>query len=375
MKVFRCDHCEQDVFFENVNCLACGRVLAYLPDIGDMAALEPEPEGLWRSLSPASGITLYRLCENYRVHAVCNWAVRDNEDQALCRACRLTRVAPDLEQAGNLDAWRRLEIAKRRLVYSLLDLGLPLADRTEDPAQGLAYDFLADGDATGIGAVLTGHTEGVIVINLAEADDLEREKRRLSLHEPYRTLLGHFRHEVGHYYWDLLIRDGERLETFRAAFGDERADYGAALRVHYEHGAPAGWQSTHVSSYASAHPWEDWAETWAHYLHMVDTLETAQACGVSIRGVSRQDPEEGDGLGEQSVRGRSFDSLIADWLSLTIALNHLNRSLGLPDGYPFVLATAAVEKLRYVHETLLEVTGEQVPDAEPVREPAPSKEC
>lgn len=369
MKVFRCDYCQQDVFFENVNCLACGHVLAYLPDVGDMAALEPEPEGLWRSLSPDTGGERYRLCENYRVHAVCNWAVRDDEEHELCRSCRLTRVVPDLEQAGNLEAWRRLEIAKRRLVYSLLDLRLPLADRVEDAHQGLAYDFLADGDATGIGAVLTGHKDGVIVINLAEADDVEREKRRLSLHEPYRTLLGHFRHEVGHYYWDLLIRDGGRIECFRTAFGDERANYGNALRVHYEHGAPAGWQSTYVSSYASAHPWEDWAETWAHYQHMIDTLETAQACGVSIQDSGRQG-QSGTGTRPlEAVRMRSFDTLIADWLSLTGAFNHLNRSLGLPDGYPFVLASAAVEKLRYVHETLLDVAGERPPDAAPIDPP------
>jgi hypothetical protein len=91
-------------------------------------------------------------------------------------------------------------------------------------------------------------------------------------------LLGHFRHEVGHYFWDRLVAtDPHQLEEFRVLFGDDRQDYGEALKRHYDEGAPANWQDTYISMYATMHPWEDFAETWAHYLHIVDTLETAGA--------------------------------------------------------------------------------------------------
>ncbi len=351
MKVFHCDHCQQTVFFENVNCVNCGRVLAYLPDLCDMGALEPEKENQWRSLAPESGETRYRLCANYTKQGVCNWAIPSGDPHALCASCRLTRVVPNLDLAGNLEAWRKLEAAKRRLTYSLIELRLPVRNRTDDPQRGLAYDFLSDAATPGTGGVLTGHEDGVITINTAEADDLEREKRRLSLHEPYRTLLGHFRHEVGHYYWDLLIADSKRLDAFRERFGDEREDYAAALKRHYEQGPPPDWQARFVSTYASSHPWEDWAETWAHYLHMVDSLETAAACGLSIQP-HRPDEPSLPHPDSADVRTRPFDAMIEDWLSLTYALNNLNRSLGLADGYPFVLASPSIDKLRFVHETM-----------------------
>lgn len=355
MKVFHCDNCEQTVFYENSNCVSCGHVLAYLPDIGDMATLEPAGEEAWRSLEPRTEGRLYKLCENYAKHAVCNWAIAADDPLPICRCCQLTRVIPNLEIEGNREAWRKLELAKRRLVYSLLELKLPLRNRVEDPEQGLAFDFLSDA-MPGAGPVLTGHDEGVITINVAEADDVEREKRRLSLHEPYRTLLGHFRHEVGHYYWNVLVRDAEdaaRIESFRQLFGDEREDYGLALKRHYEQGAPADWQQRFVSAYASAHPWEDWAETWAHYLHMIDSLETAAVCGLALHPHRRGEPVlPRPKRRDTKVRRKPFDALIDNWVALTYALNNLNRSLGLPDGYPFVLATPSIEKLRFVHETL-----------------------
>ena len=200
--------------------------------------------------------------------------------------------------------------------------------------------------------MLTGHNDGVITINIAEADDAEREKRRLQLHEPYRTLLGHFRHEVGHYYWDRMIKDSDLLDSFRTLFGDERADYGQALQNHYAQGAPADWQQKFVSSYASSHPWEDWAETWAHYLHMVDTLETAAACGLSLRPGRRDEPTLKKSPIPWPDRGDSFDKMIDHWFALTYVLNNLNRGLGLSDGYPFVLSTPAIDKLHFVHDAI-----------------------
>lgn len=349
MKVFHCDHCQNLVFFENTTCLACGHALAFLPDVSDLGSLEQVSDGLWRSAQLLGGRE-YRLCENYSTQNVCNWAVPAAEESPLCASCRLTSVIPDLSEADNQVAWYRLETAKRRLIYSLMALRLPVHSREEDPERGLAFEFLADRPDRNEdeGPVLTGHANGVITINIAEANDAEREKRRLALHEPYRTLIGHFRHEVGHYYWDRLVRDSDRLESFRERFGDEQADYGQALEEHYQRGATNDWQERFISAYAAAHPWEDWAESWAHYLHMADTLETAAATGLALRPQRRDEPK----LKASSKPLTEFDEMIDRWVALTYVLNHLNRGLGLPDGYPFVLSTTVIEKLRFVHETI-----------------------
>lgn len=353
MKVFHCDHCDQPVFFENSQCVACGHVLAYLPDLADMGSLEAAAEARWRSPLPAAKDRLYRLCQNYVDANICNWAISDDDaEEALCRACRLTRVIPDLEVAGHKEAWWKLEVAKRRLVYSLIALGLPVASKTADPDRGLAFEFLADSTSPDAAPVLTGHADGVIRVNVAEADDAERERRRNALHEPYRTLLGHFRHEVGHYYWDRLVKPTDRLEAFRELFGDERRDYGEALQEHYRQGPPADWQSSFVTAYSSAHPWEDWAETWAHYLHMVDTLETAAACGLSLRPTRAEEPSLAKVPQPVGKATGAFDRIVASWFPVTYVLNNLNRGMGLPDGYPFVLSPGAIAKLRFVHDTV-----------------------
>jgi hypothetical protein len=282
---------------------------------------------------------------------VCNWGLPADDPHALCESCRLTRVIPDLGVPGNKEAWYKLEVAKRRLVYTLLKLGCPVRNQTDDPERGLAFEFLADTPDPNDAPVLTGHANGVITLNIAEADDAERERRRIQLHEPYRTLLGHFRHESGHYYWDRLIAGTPQLDPFRGRFGDERADYAAALKAHYDNGPPTDWRDRFVSAYAAAHPWEDWAETWAHYLHMIDTLETAADCGLSLRPSRKDEPTLKAVVPPDSPRA-SFDRLIDAWFPLTYALNNLNRGLGLPDGYPFVLSAPAVDKLRFVHEVV-----------------------
>jgi hypothetical protein len=345
VKNFHCDHCGALVFFENVQCVSCGRSLAFLPDQLDVCSLDAAQAGLWKS---AAGGT-YRLCGNYVQQNVCNWAVQADDPRELCVSCRLTTVIPDLTQPNQQINWYKLEQAKRRLLYSLISLSLPIASREEDPERGLAFEFRtasADPDAE---PVLTGHANGVITVNADEADDAEREKRRLQLHEPYRTVLGHLRHEIGHYYWDRLLRDdGSALTRFRELFGDERDDYGAALALHYEQGAPADWQQRFVSAYCSAHPWEDWAETWAHYLHLSDTLETAALSGVTLRPVRRDEPS----LLARAHQPENFDRMIRDWLALTYVLNNLNRGLGLADAYPFVLSAPAIDKLRMVHDVI-----------------------
>jgi hypothetical protein len=349
MNVFHCDHCDALVFFENVQCVSCGHALAFLPDVGAIGSLQPTDNGQW--LAPAiqeraePNGRRYRLCDNYTQHNVCNWAIEAGDEHTLCRSCRLTTVIPDLTEEQRLN-WAKLETAKRRLVYTLMQLRLPLRTKVEDPEHGLAFEFKAS--TSDADPVLTGHADGVITINSAEADDAERERLRNQLHEPYRTLLGHFRHEVGHYYWDRLIANSGRLEEFRALFGDERTDYGEALQRHYDQGPPADWQQRFVSAYSTAHPWEDWAETWAHYLHMYDTLETAAACGVILKPRRSNEPS----LPTASKPERAeFDHMIEMWFPMTYVLNNLNRGLGQADAYPFVLSPPAIEKLRFVHDT------------------------
>jgi hypothetical protein len=348
VKVFHCTNCDHVVFFENTNCVNCGYVLAYVPDLTAVAALEPRAAGLWRIPTRALSRRRFRLCLNYRQERICNWAVPEEDPLPLCESCRLTQIIPNLALPGNRAAWYKLEAAKRRVIYSLKQLNCPIESRLQDPEGGLAYEFLSDADPNS--PVLTGHAHGVITVNIAEADDPERERRRLKLGEPYRTLLGHFRHEVGHYYWERLIRDGSRLEAFRALFGDERADYAAALKTHYDSGPSPDWPQKFVSAYAAAHPWEDWAESWAHYLHMSDMLETAADSGLLLLP-----PRRGEPTLQQVPSGaeQPFDQLIANWFPLTYILNNLNRSMGLQDGYPFVLSTPAIAKLRFVHDTIV----------------------
>jgi hypothetical protein len=271
-----------------------------------------------------------------------------------CRSCRLNRVIPNLGQPGAPEAWAKLESAKRRLIYTLLRLDLTVSSKADDPEQGLAFEFLADPQpgTTGATPVRTGHLDGVITINLAEANDAEREKRRMEMHEPYRTLLGHFRHEIGHYYWDRLISGADRIVEFRRLFGDERQDYDEAIVRHHEQGAPANWANSFVSAYASSHPWEDWAETWAHLLHMTDTLETALHRGLSLQPARSNEPSWKPELAGVDQRVLSFDQMVEGWFPLTYILNDLNRCMGLQDAYPFVLSTMVLDKLRFVHEVV-----------------------
>ena len=355
MKIFHCDHCGHLLFFESTSCVSCGHLVAYLPDLQVLTSLEPDgPDGndILRSVRPQASKDGYRMCANQAIEGTCNWAVPVGDDHSLCASCRITRVIPNLGNPGSAAAWSRLEGAKRRLLFTLMELGLPVPNRTDDPVGGLAFEFLADLEPGGP-TVLTGHADGVITINVAEADDAERERRRAAMGEPYRTLLGHMRHESGHYYWDRCLRGTTaELDEFRTIFGDERGDYNAALATYYQNGAPAGWQEQFVSAYATAHPWEDWAETWAHYLHMVDTLETAAACGVSLKPRRSDEPTLPATPYPVSPQPATFQHLVDSWFPLTYVLNNLNRGLGLCDAYPFVLSPAVIAKLRFVDDVV-----------------------
>jgi hypothetical protein len=344
MRAFSCPSCGQLVPFEAVTCLACGTPLGFDPGAGEIvAATGREP------------------CAN-SLRAGCNWllAPRPLEGGALapgegglCRSCRLTRHRPnDGDLTGGsptAEAFRAAEAAKRRLVFQFLELGL--AVEPHDGDAGLAFDLLS----SAVEPVVTGHADGVVTIDLAEGDDAHRERMRHELGEPYRTMLGHLRHESGHYFWTVLVEaDRAMREPFRALFGDERADYGDALRRHYEQGPSADWVSGYVSSYATAHPWEDWAETFAHYLHIRDTIQTAAAFGMLVTGPSL-DPEliAAPALAPED----HFEDILDHWLPLVYALNAVNRSMGRDDLYPFVLSPAVVEKLGFVHRLVRQVNG------------------
>jgi hypothetical protein len=341
VRSFTCDVCGRLLVFENSVCISCGTPVGY---DAQRRRLVPVPAD--GSLVPCANVTL----------AACNWLVPTAG--ALCPCCRLTRTRPADGDTDGLLAFARTEAGKRRLVYQLTDLDLPVVAKLDDDARGLAFDLLSSAATP----VVTGHADGVVTIDLAEGQDAHREAMRVELAEPYRTLLGHVRHEVGHYYWVVLVQGNGLLPVddatpgrFRELFGDERADYGEALQRHYADGPPAGWNDTYVSAYATAHPWEDWAETFAHYLHIRDTLQTAGAYGMVVTGPDA--PVAGaDGLvalpNEHDTAPESFQRILDTWLPLTYALNAVNRSMGRDDLYPFFLSPPVIRKLSFVHELI-----------------------
>lgn len=363
MKLFECPSCGNAIHFENTTCVSCGRRLGYAPDIQAMTSVEPVEDVLGdRQVFAAlgAGRRLYRFCDNAG-RGVCNWLVDVDDDQTLCRSCRHNRLAPDLAVAGNLARWARVEQAKRHLFYSLLLWGLPTPAVGAQAREPLAFDLVGDVQTSqGVQRVLTGHEEGQITLNIAEADDDEREKRRVAMGEPYRTLLGHFRHEIGHYYWDLLVRDGGKLDAFRATFGDERADYGRALQSYYANGAPPDWPDHHISAYATSHPWEDFAETWAHYMHIVDTLETAGSFGISLKPRHVDDGNLQIEVGFDAYSSESIEEILTTWTPISVAINSLNRSLGQADPYPFVLSPTVIGKFDFVHRLIHERAADEL---------------
>ncbi|MBS0253326.1 MAG: putative zinc-binding peptidase [Proteobacteria bacterium] len=353
MKLFECQNCSQVLFFENTLCERCHLQVGYLPSKETMSAVKPNGS-TWIALADSDN--QYRFCANWELQA-CNWLVDASAATPYCQACEHNRTVPDFSDPSNLARWQRIEEAKRRLMYTLLKLRLPVPTRADGDPEPLLFDFLASAPQA---KVLTGHDDGIITISLQEADDAEREKLRTKLHEPYRTLLGHFRHEVGHYYWDRLVRDGGKIEAFREVFGDETFDYNSALQAHYQNGAPANWRDSFVSAYATMHPWEDFAESWAHYLHVIDTLEMAHT--FNLRIAPRLAATEG--LSATADRNpytiADVETLMREWIPVTFAVNSLNRSMGQPDLYPFVLSPAVISKLAFIHR----LVKDQAPGSE-----------
>lgn len=336
MKRFSCA-CGAQVFFENTRCLACNAVLGIDPQLLQMITL-PATSVTADWIETSEGAR-YRHCQNRLLYKNCNWLLGDPDPDAYCMACRLNRTIPNLSTEENLGHWTQLERAKRRLVFALLDLRLPVQSQADGWPFGLAFDFVEDKRSNPLVEeehVSTGHAGGVITINVAEADDVLRAMARKQTNESYRTLLGHFRHESGHYYFEFLINDEERAARFGELFGNPAEPYDAALTRYYDEGPKSGWESSYISAYAASHPAEDWAETWAHCLHMIDTLETAGHHALAV----------------DFDRDAGFDAHLREWMRLTIAFNDLNRSMGLRDAYPFVINPIVADKLRFIHGLL-----------------------
>lgn len=357
MKTFHCICDSQPIlFFDSTTCTTCGRLTGFCPDQLQLKSFDlGSEEGIW--LQADNHQNQYRPCNNYTTHQVCNWMIPAADPDPFCTACRLNEIIPDLSIADNLTYWGRLEKAKRQTLYTLLALGLPLQPPTAiDDTLYLRFRFMADKTPVSEFTqplqnqepIATGHQQGEITINIAEADAIARTRAQVQLDERYRTLLGHFRHEIGHYYWSMLVApDPEQRQAFRNIFGDEQQNYAAAQQNHYTNSPTAGWETAYISSYATMHPWEDWAESWTHYLHMVDTLETAASFGLTTNGAApfTLQLQPNQPLPPAAV-------LFEQWIQLSVVLNSLNRSMGFQDAYPFVLHEPIRQKLAWVHQIL-----------------------
>lgn len=354
MKPFKCK-CGNLLFFDNSLCLQCGSAVGYEPDRREMAVIDSKGK--------------LALCANGVTHGACNWLVKPAPSAPakagappppplLCKSCQLTQTIPDLSDPNNVVLWARTEAAKRRLLVTFDSLGISLPPKAADPERGIAFDLISRKTSP---ELMMGHLKGVITVHVDEADDTEREITRNHLNEPVRTMLGHFRHESGHYIWERwqnpLPPDHPHRLAFRELFGDEtQVEYAAAIARHYQEGPPADWQSHFISAYASSHPWEDWAETWGFYLQIVDGLETVDAMGIQQGRKAlyvKPFPPEAGTLPALLPQKRRDDAAFLEWLHRWImfstVLNELSKSLGHAPLHPFVLSVPVARKLRLIH--------------------------
>lgn len=330
MRRFWCD-CGHPLFFESIQCNHCGEDVGYDPVSADMITLR----GGSRIGTLFSNGGDFHYCRNGVEHDVCNWLVRSENAGSLCLACSFNRTIPDLSREENIKRWQHFEQAKKRLFYSLLAHNLPLKNGWQNPGSGLLFDFMEDQRSNPVlleSFVSTGYLSGIITINALEADDIAREATKNKMNESYRTMLGHLRHESGHYYYSFLTEHADLQQEFANLFGDASVDYQSALEYYYANGPLERWSDYYISSYASSHPLEDWAECWSHYQHMTDTLETASSYQML----------------QDQYQQNDIRSLANLWRSFAVALNELNRSIGLPDAYPFVITQTIERKLAFV---------------------------
>nr|CAA6830485.1 MAG: Unknown protein [uncultured Thiotrichaceae bacterium] len=371
MKTFKCS-CEDHpiLFFESSHCVACDRTVG-LDDWFDKVEPYNLDEASGQYFKASQPETRYQKCDNNADFHACNGMVNldtfvpsGKEGEVLCFACRFNRTIPNLSVVEHIPLWKKMEGAKRRALYTLKALSLPLHDINRNLKGGLSFDFTTDRDVSdnfvtrlkNQEAVFTGHNCGHITINLAEANDVARSHNKLAMGEQYRTLLGHFRHELGHYYFDkLILNSPEKHRLCKKHFGNDGLSYKKALERHYKEGAPDNWRDGFISEYATMHPYEDWAETWAHYMHIIDTLETAQ--NFSITGSAPGSDIDAEDVGELRLpqgayffsSQTSITSILDTWIDFSVILNSLNRSMGMNDAYPFVLTQPVRTKLAFIH--------------------------
>lgn len=343
MKIFQCGHCHHPLFFENHQCENC-RHLSGFRDVDRMMLTFND---LGSELISDREQIRYKYCKN-KEHGVCNWLLEIGTPEEFCSACQLNRTIPDLSDQSNFPKWQHLEIAKHRLIYQLQKIGLPLLSKEIDD-HGICFDFVTKEEDSGI---MTGHANGVITILLREADSVIREQTRRLLNEPYRTLIGHLRHEVGHYFWgQLVFPDQQVLHSFRRLFGNEETDYGDSLKAYYQREDNEEWREQYITKYASAHPWEDWAVTWAHYLHVMDMVETAHFIGLKVNPTDILPGMEAE-VSFDPYGTEDFETIVKTSVPVSYAVNSINRAMGLPDVYPFVITPAVIKKMTFIHQLL-----------------------
>ena len=344
MKVFECGHCNHPLFFESNICGNCGHFCGYRDDDRKMLTFDTLSAML---ISDREKIE-YKYCKN-KDYSVCNWLLRKDDEHDYCSACQLNRTIPNLSDKKNFPKWQNLEVAKHRLIYQLQKTGLDLPSKMVNN-NGVCFDFIAKKNNS---KVMTGHANGVITILLREADSVSREQIRKNLEEPYRTLIGHLRHEVGHYFWERLVFNNEDiLAAFRSIFGNEEANYSDALQTYYEKGTSHNWQDAFISKYATSHPWEDWAETWAHYLHIMDMVETAHFFRLNVNPTGNLENMKAE-VTFDPYAVKDFETIINTSVPLSFAVNSINRAMGIPDVYPFVISQKVIRKMTFIHELLL----------------------
>ena len=345
MKIFQCGNCKTSIYFENVECDNCGHLTGYRAEDRKMLTFDFANETL---ISDREGVE-YKFCKN-KEYSVCNWVLEKDSPEEFCSACQLNRTIPKLADADNFENWTHMEIAKHRLIYQLQKIGLSLPNKMDNDDIGLCFDFVSNKSNP---KLMTGHANGVVTILIREGNSVLREKARKQLKEPYRTLVGHLRHEVGHYFWDRLIRDNpDTLAEYRTIFGNESQDYGKALETYYKTETPKDWQKEFISQYATSHPWEDWAETWAHYLHIMDMVETGYFFKISVNSIADNDDFK-TSISFDPYTIENFDKIVENCVPLSFAVNSMNRAMGIPDIYPFVISPVIIEKLRFIHKLLL----------------------
>ena len=337
MRLYGCPDCGAPLFFRNLACGGCGQQVTYLPETDRF-------------------VTGSDFCAN-REEIGCNWQ-GEAAHEGFCRSCAMTDVVPDAFHGENLELWTAAELSKRWVLAGLSRWGW---FRDADAGARPVFHLLAEDTPAGPATVMMGHADGIVTINVTEADPVELITRREELGERLRTMTDHFRHEIAHFLHLRLAEQKGFLPGFRSLFGDEREDYGAALERHYADGPPEAARETFITAYASAHPHEDWAETACHILHLTDLLDSALASGLQGRGLPELDYDayaETDGarLVQRAVR-------------LSIALNHVNRSIGVADIYPFVISAPARQKLVAAHRWLQ--AGPKAVAAAPAEAPAP----